>query len=137
MLVGSVLAAGDTKEGDNKAKAKRDYSLGYGYAPYTSFYDHAPIASAFAEVHHAPVVAHAPVVSAVAPLAKVTSSIVSTNVHHYPAAYYSPAAPIISSAPLYHAPTYAASSYVAPAYTASYVAPAYAHSPFVTEFHRR
>lgn len=137
-LVGTVLAAGDNKDG---TKAKRAYSLGYGYEPYTAYYEHAPVASAVvahapvAEVHHAPVVAHAPIVApafpAVAPLSKITSSIVSTNVHHYPASYYAPPAPIISAAPYYPAPAYTASSF------ASYVAPAYAHSPLVTEFHRR
>lgn len=176
LLVGSVVAAGDNKDG---AKSKRAYSLGYSFAPYTTYYEHdvinhAPIAptvvahAPVAEIHHAPaVVAHAPLISAVAPVSKVTSSIVSTNVHHYPASYYAPSSPIISSAPYYHAPAYtassyvapaytassyvapaysassyvapaySASSYVAPAYTASYAAPAYAHSPLVTEFHRR
>ena len=152
LLVVSVFAGGDNKDG---AKSKRAYSLGYGYEPYTTYYEHdvinhAPIAPAvvahapITEVHHAPavishapVVSHAPVISAVAPLSRITSSVVSTNIQHYPASYYAPSAPLISSVPYYHAPAYTASSYIAPAYTASYVAPAYAHSPLVTEFHRR
>lgn len=171
LFVGSVIAAGDSKE---SAKAKRAYSLGYGYAPYTSYYDHdliahAPVAavsavhapvtaavSSVSTVHHAPV-AHAPYVApytapfaaavaykapiaaayhapfataayaapvaayhapvvAHAPLAKVTSSVYSSNIHHYPSSYVAPAA----------------AYYSAPAAVATY-----AHSPLLTEFHRR
>lgn len=164
LFVGSVLAAGDNKDNKDSTKSKRAYSLGYGYEPY--YYDHdvvdhapivahAPVASAvvahapvaslhpapITAVHHAPfasaVVSHAPVVT---PLAKVTSSVVSTNVHHYPSyssysyptyqsSYVASHAPIISSA--YHAP---ASFYHAPS---AVVAPTYAHSPLYSEFHRR
>lgn len=156
LLVASVLAGGDSKDG---AKSKRAYSLGYGYQPY--YYDHdvinhppivhhapvatvhhAPVATVHhapvATVHHAPVaatvpvvhapvVAHTPVVSAIAPVSKVTSSVVSTNVHHYPnyhTSYFAPHAPFISSASYYQAP--------AVGYHA--VAPAY-HSPLYSEFH--
>lgn len=142
--MGSALAGGDSKD---SPKAKRAYPLGYGYAPIVYNHDtinHAPIhttyvhhAPAIATVAHAPVVAHtpyvahAPIVSAIAPVSKVTSSVVSTNVHHYPsytnypASYFAPhAAPLISSAAYYHQ---------APAL----VAPTYAHSPLFTEFHRR
>lgn len=158
MLFGTVLAASDNKDG---VKTKRAYSLGYGYAPYPTYYEHdfinhVPIAPTVVahdpvtEFHHAPtvvahspviahapLVTHAPVISAVAPVSKITSSVISTNVHHYPGSFYAPPARIIASAPYYHAPAYAASSYTAPSYTASYVAPAYAHSPLVAEFHRR
>jgi hypothetical protein len=137
-LVGTVLAAGDNKD---SAKSKRAYSLGYGYDPLYydhDVYHHAPVAAAIhapvtayhaplTAAYHAPVVAHAPVVSAVAaPLAKVTSSVVSTNVHHYPStysSYYHAPAPYVSAASYYHAP-------------AAVVAPTY-HSPLLSEFHRR
>jgi hypothetical protein len=172
LLVGSVLAGGDNKDAP---KSKRGYSLGYGYDPYYDVVDHAPLASA-AVVHHAPittvhhaplaaapivaaapaVVAHAPVV---APLAKITSSVVSTNVHHYPSytpynSYVASSAPynsyvaspapynsyVASHAPYSpyvasHAPIVASPYYHAPA---AVVAPAaYSHSPLYTAFHRR
>lgn len=143
MLVSTAFAGGDTKEA---AKSKRAYSLGYGYSPYTSYFDHdlidhAPIAA----VHHAPVattVHHAPIAPIVAapvspivsaPVARVTSSVVSTNVHHYPAPFVAPPSRYISASPYfgaYHAP-------------AALVAPAYASSPYVhpalltAAYHRR
>lgn len=149
MLASTVLAGGDIKEA---AKSKRAYSLGYGYSPYTYFdhdvldpapvaaVHHAPIAAAYhapVAAYHAPIVSHAPIVaapviSAVAPVSRVTSSVVSTNVHHYPASYYAPPARYVSSAPYY-------SAYHAPA---ALVAPAYAPSPYapsalLAAYHRR
>lgn len=89
-------------------------------APYAATYS-APITAAYAApvaaVHHAPIVAHAP-------LAKVTSSVYSSNIQHYPSSYYSASAPYYASAP-YSAPYYAAPAAVV------------AHAPLLTEFHRR
>lgn len=141
LLVGSALAGGDSKD---SPKTKRAYPLGYGFAPIVYNHDtinHAPIHTtyvhhtpAIATVAHAPYVAHAPIVSAISPVSKVTSSVVSTNVHHYPSyssytnyptSYFAPhAAPLISSAAYYH-------------HAPAVVAPTYAHSPLLTEFHRR
>jgi hypothetical protein len=184
LFVGSVLAAGDNKDNKSSVKTKRGYSLGYGIEPFHEVHDvvdhapivaHAPIASAIVahapavSVHPAPITAyhHAPIASAVvahapivAPLAKVTSSVVSTNIAHYPSyssysypqyqsQYVASHAPIVASA--YHAPASyyqaPASYYQAPAsfyqapssyyHAPAVVAPTYAHSPLVTEFHRR
>jgi hypothetical protein len=135
MLIVGALAAGDNKDAP---KSKRAYSLGYGYEPFA--YNHdviahapvtapvavhpAPVASTF--VHHEPVVAHAPIVShaplyshaAVVSAPVLSKSVISTNIHHYPASYYAAAhAPLVSSAYVAHHPVVS--------------------SPLVAEFHRR
>lgn len=121
MIAGASAENNENNDGA-KNKAKRAYTLGYGYsAPITydhDFISHAPI------TYHAPLAPaithpvipaaiHAPIVHA--PIAK--ASIVSTSVHHLPtASYIAPAhAPIL---------TPAAAAYVA-------------HHPLYTEFHRR
>lgn len=136
LFVASAVAAGDNKDGVDGNKSKRAYSLGYGYSPYTTYYEHdvinhAPITPVVAHapvatVHHTPVFSHAPIVAApvlahapvVAPVAKITSSVVRSNVLHYPSQYIASHAPIVAPAPYYRVP----STYVAPA--SYYQAPA-------------
>lgn len=139
-FIGAVFAAGDKKEGDS-TKTKRAYSLGYAYDH--DIIDHAPIVAhaPITTVHHAPIVAAAPIVKtapyyAAAPLAKVTSSVVSTNVHHYPSAYVAHAAPLVAPA-AYHATAYHPAAYHAAAYhpAAAYHAPIVA-APYSTIYHR-
>lgn len=131
MLASSVFAGSDNKD---TVKSKRAFSLGYGYQPYSYFdhdlIDHAPIAavhhSPVTTVHHAPYVTHtqvvdaSPLVSAVAPVSRVTSSIVSTNVHHYPASYLSPPAQYLSASPYYDAYHAPAAVVASPAYLTAY-----------------
>jgi hypothetical protein len=152
LFVCAVSAAGDKKEGDS-TKTKRAYSLGYTSYDH-DFIDHAPIVAhaPITAVHHAPIVAAAPIIKAAPiiaaapyPLARVTSSVVSTNVHHYPSSYVAHApliAPSVYHAPAayhaaaYHAPGYhAPAAYHAAAYPTAYHAPLVA-SPYSTIYHR-
>jgi hypothetical protein len=135
LVVGALAAkenAGTKKDG---AKAKREYTLGYGYGEYPApfIYDHDTIA-------HAPIVHHAPLAPAithpvipavhaplVAPLAKTSVIHTSTGVHHSPFASYFSAV---------HSPIVAPSAAYVAHHPATFVEQ-YHHHPLLTEFHRR
>ena len=120
MIAVGIFAAGDIKDG---VKTKRAYSLNYAYHPIT--YDHDFITHAPTHVvHHEPIISHAAIAHPFlpgihAPVAAKTS-VVSTSVHHLPAASYIAThhAPIVSAAYVAHPPV---------VHT----------SPLLTEFHRR
>ncbi|CRL06906.1 CLUMA_CG019793, isoform A [Clunio marinus] len=129
LLVGVVLAIDDKKD---SVRSKRDYDFRYRYEPLAAYrettvrypitygfdtIDHPPpvksaaITSLISPAYHAPLTAayHTPIL----PVSKVTSSLVSTNIHHFPSH-----APFIASSPFIHAP------------------PAIIHSPLIATFHR-